>query len=253
MSISDGSTGEAAIAAAWAAVRALPQPTLAELFAADPDRPAALTRRIAWPVEPGSAAEAGMLVDFSKTHLGDEALAAFEALTEAAGFGAARDALFGGGIVNPTEGRAATHGALRGSGTDAQVEEAARAAAAHDFIEALPEGYDTYLGERGVMLSGGQKQRIAIARAILRDAKVLLLDEATSSIDTETEQLIQKAIDRLLEGRTAIVIAHRLSTIAKADEILVLDKGTVIERGNHQQLMSAGGHYAHLYETQIRD
>ncbi|HEY6963909.1 MAG TPA: glucose-6-phosphate isomerase, partial [Erythrobacter sp.] len=135
-----GNTG-GSTAAAWAALRGLPHPTLADLFAGEADRPAALTRRIAWPVEPGSEAETGMLVDFSKTHLGEEALAAFEALTEAAGFAAARDALFGGGIVNPTEGRAATHGALRGSGTEAQVEEAdALLARMGMLVEAIHEG-----------------------------------------------------------------------------------------------------------------
>ena len=120
-----GTTSGAAAAAAWAALRGLPHRTLGELFAADPARHEALTRRIAWPVEPGIAAEAGMRIDFSKTHLSDEALTAFEALAEAAGFAAARENLFGGGIVNVTEGRAATHGALRGSGTPAAVEEAA--------------------------------------------------------------------------------------------------------------------------------
>jgi ATP-binding cassette subfamily B protein len=130
---------------------------------------------------------------------------------------------------------------------------AARSIGAYEFIEKLPGGFDYNVMERGMTLSLGQRQLISFIRALAFDPRIILLDEATSSIDTETEQLIQKAIDRLLEGRTAIVIAHRLSTIAKADEILVLDKGTVIERGNHQQLMSAGGHYAHLYETQIRD
>ncbi|NCP13922.1 MAG: glucose-6-phosphate isomerase [Sphingomonadales bacterium] len=124
MSTTDIQPGETAIARAWLALRALPQPTLADLFGADADRPATLTRRIGWPVEPGSTAQAGMLIDFSKTHLSDALLAAFETLTEAAGFGLACEALFDGGIINVTEGRAATHGALRGSGTPAQVEEA---------------------------------------------------------------------------------------------------------------------------------
>lgn len=133
--------GEAAMAAAWAGLRGLPHPTLAELFAADPARHEALTRRIEWPVEPGSAVQAGMRIDFSKTHLSDTALTAFEALAEAAGFGAARENLFGGGIVNPTEGRAATHGALRGSGTPAQVEEAeALLARMGMLVEAIHEG-----------------------------------------------------------------------------------------------------------------
>ena len=128
-------------AAAWAALRALPHRALKELFAADPARHEALTRRIAWPVEPGSSAEAGMRIDFSKTHLSDELLTAFEALAEAAGFEAAREKLFGGGIVNPTEGRAATHGALRGSGTPAAVEEAeALLARMGMLVEAIHEG-----------------------------------------------------------------------------------------------------------------
>jgi len=141
MSISDVSKGEAAVTAAWAALRALPQPKLAELFAADPDRPARLTRHVAWPVEPGSPAETGMRIDFAKTHLSNDALAAFEALADAAGFGAAREALFGGGIINVTEGRAATHGALRGSGTPAQIDEAeALLARMGMLVEAIHEG-----------------------------------------------------------------------------------------------------------------
>ena len=141
MSTSGGAQGKAAIGAAWSQLKALPQPKLADLFAGDPDRPASLTRRIAWPVEPGSAAEAGMRVDFSKTHLSNDALAAFEALADASGFGAAREALFGGGIINVTEGRAATHGALRGSGTPAQIDEAeALLARMGMLVEAIHEG-----------------------------------------------------------------------------------------------------------------
>ncbi len=141
--MSDSNTGESgkALAAAWAKLREVPHATLADLFAGQPERVAAMTRRIDWPVEPGSDAEAGMLIDFSKTHLSDEALAAFEALAEAAGFAEARTALFSGGIVNPTEGRAATHGALRGSGTPAQVEEAeALLARMGMLVEAIHEG-----------------------------------------------------------------------------------------------------------------
>lgn len=141
MSTSGGAKGNAAIGAAWSRLKALPQPKLADLFAADPDRPANLTRRIAWPVEPGSPAEAGMRIDFSKTHLSDDALSAFETLAEAAGFDAARQALFGGGIINVTEGRAATHGALRGSGTPAQVDEAeALLTRMGLLVEAIHEG-----------------------------------------------------------------------------------------------------------------
>lgn len=131
--------------------------------------------------------------------------------------------------------------------------DAARSIGAYEFIEKLPGGFDYNVMERGMTLSLGQRQLVSFIRALAFDPRIILLDEATSSIDTETEQLIQKAIDRLLENRTAIVIAHRLSTIAKAHEILVLEKGEVKERGNHSTLMAAGGHYAHLYETQIAE
>ena len=131
--------------------------------------------------------------------------------------------------------------------------DAARSIGAYEFIEKLPGGFDYNVMERGMTLSLGQRQLVSFIRALAFDPRIILLDEATSSIDTETEQLIQKAIDRLLENRTAIVIAHRLSTIAKADEILVLEKGEVKERGKHASLMAAGGHYAHLYETQISE
>ena len=131
--------------------------------------------------------------------------------------------------------------------------DAARSIGAYEFIEKLPGGFDYNVMERGMTLSLGQRQLVSFIRALAFDPRIILLDEATSSIDTETEQLIQKAIDRLLENRTAIVIVHRLSTIAKADEILVLEKGEVKERGNHASLMAAGGHYAHLYETQIAE
>lgn len=134
--------------------------------------------------------------------------------------------------------------------TDAQVEEAARAAYAHEFIEELPKGYDTILGERGVRLSGGQKQRISIARALLRDAPILILDEATSSVDPEAEHLIQAALARLVAERTVLVIAHRLSTIRQAGEIAVLDKGRVVQRGRHEDLVEAPGLYANLYRAQ---
>lgn len=134
--------------------------------------------------------------------------------------------------------------------SDAEVIEAAQIANAHDFILSLPQGYDTLVGERGIRLSGGQKQRISIARAVLKDAPSLILDEATSAVDSETEAQIQEALERLMQGRTAIVIAHRLSTIRSADQIAVLDEGRVVELGSHQQIVNNGGLYAHPVERQ---
>ena len=136
--------------------------------------------------------------------------------------------------------------------TDAQIEVAARAANAHAFIMELPEGYGTILGERGTRLSGGQRQRLAIARALLTDPPILILDEATSALDTESERLVQEAIDRLLAGRTVFVIAHRLSTVAHADQILVLERGEIIERGTHPELLARRGAYHRLYSAQMR-
>ena len=136
--------------------------------------------------------------------------------------------------------------------TPQQVEAAARAANAHDFIAELPQGYDTMLGERGTRLSGGQRQRLAIARALLTDPPILILDEATSALDTESERLVQEAIDRLLAGRTVFVIAHRLSTIVHATQILVLERGRVVERGTHAALLSQGGVYARLNAIEQR-
>ena len=135
--------------------------------------------------------------------------------------------------------------------TQAEVELAARAANIHDFIMGLPDRYDTIVGERGYRLSGGEKQRIALARVILKDPRILVLDEATSSLDSESEALIQDALKRVMAGRTSIVIAHRLSTILAADQILVLDRGQIIECGTHAELLARGGLYAHLYETQF--
>lgn len=144
---------------------------------------------------------------------------------------------------------------LRYGNEDASEEEvvaAARAAHIHDMIEALPEGYDTIVGERGYRLSGGEKQRVAIARAILTDPRILILDEATSSLDSQSEALIQAALERLRRGRTSLVIAHRLSTILQADLILVLDQGRLVERGTHPELLARNGLYARLYDTQFK-
>jgi len=136
--------------------------------------------------------------------------------------------------------------------TDEEVERAARAAYAHDFISEMPEGYQTNIGDRGVRISGGQKQRLCIARAILKNAPILILDEATSALDTESEQMVQQAINNLMSNRTTFVIAHRLSTILHADTIIVMDKGVVVERGSHRQLLEANGLYKKLYTMQFQ-
>jgi ATP-binding cassette subfamily B protein len=141
----------------------------------------------------------------------------------------------------------------RTDASDAQVEAAAKAAAAHDFLTALPDGYDSYVGERGVMLSGGQKQRIAIARAILRDAPVLLLDEATSALDAESEREVQQAVDHLSKDRTTLIVAHRLATVKKADRIIVFDAGKIAAVGTHETLVAQGGLYARLARLQFTD
>jgi ATP-binding cassette subfamily B protein len=141
----------------------------------------------------------------------------------------------------------------RDTETSEQIRDAARAAQAHDFISELPEGYDTEIGERGIKLSGGQRQRIAIARALLNDPEIIVFDEATSDVDTETERQIQASIERLVEDRTAFVIAHRLSTIQDADTIVVMDEGTITERGTHEELLSYDGIYADLWDGQAEE
>jgi subfamily B ATP-binding cassette protein MsbA len=133
------------------------------------------------------------------------------------------------------------------------VVDAARRANAHEFIEALPEGYDTVIGERGMRLSGGQRQRLAIARALLRNPPILILDEATSALDTESERLVQGALETLMAGRTVLAIAHRLSTVQHADCILVLDQGRIAESGTHTELLARGGLYRRLYEMQFQE
>ena len=139
----------------------------------------------------------------------------------------------------------------RPDASDAEVKEAAIAALADEFIKDLPNGYDTVLGERGTTLSGGQRQRIAIARAILRNAPILLLDEATSALDAESERLVQKALDRIMKGRTTIVIAHRLATVVKADRIIVMENGHLVDMGTHEELSAKGGLYSHLASLQF--
>jgi ABC-type multidrug transport system fused ATPase/permease subunit len=135
--------------------------------------------------------------------------------------------------------------------TQAEIEDAAKRANAHEFISSFPQGYDTLVGERGLKLSGGQRQRIAIARAILRDPRILILDEATSALDSESERLVQEALDELMQGRTTFIIAHRLSTIRAADQILVLQKGRLVEQGTHDSLIAQQGLYASLARLQF--
>jgi ATP-binding cassette subfamily B protein/subfamily B ATP-binding cassette protein MsbA len=152
-------------------------------------------------------------------------------------------------LFNATIGENISHGSPNAS--RAQIVAAAEKAQAHGFISDLPNGYDTLIGERGYRLSGGQRQRLSLARAILRDPELLILDEATSALDTQSERLVQQAIDQFERQHTVLVIAHRLSTIVKADQIFVLDKGQIVEQGNHQQLLEREGVYAGLWRQQV--
>ena len=155
-------------------------------------------------------------------------------------------------LFNDTIAANIAYGTMTGAPMEA-IERAAVAANALEFIRTQPDGFDTVVGERGIRLSGGQRQRIAIARAILKDAPILILDEATSALDTESERLIQAALEQLMRGRTTIVIAHRLSTIEHCDRIIVLDEGRIAEQGTHADLLARKGVYARLHSRQFRD
>jgi subfamily B ATP-binding cassette protein MsbA len=144
------------------------------------------------------------------------------------------------------------YGTLQGAGRS-RIQQAATDAYAMTFIEKMPQGLDTEIGENGVKLSGGQRQRLALARALLKDAPILILDEATSALDTESERYIQAALHRVMQGRTTLVVAHRLSTIEGADVILVMDKGQIVEQGSHEELLKQDGAYAKLYNMQFKD
>jgi subfamily B ATP-binding cassette protein MsbA len=155
-------------------------------------------------------------------------------------------------LFNDTVAKNIAYGDLADASLD-EIKAASEAAYAAEFIERMPQGYDTMVGENGVLLSGGQRQRLAIARALLKNAPLLILDEATSALDTESERHIQAALDHAVQGRTTLVIAHRLSTIEKADLILVMDQGRIVERGNHQELLAQNGYYSRLHATQFQD
>jgi subfamily B ATP-binding cassette protein MsbA len=155
-------------------------------------------------------------------------------------------------LFNDTVSRNIAYGALSQVSQSA-IEDAARGAHALDFIQALPHGFDTHVGQNGVLLSGGQRQRLAIARALLKPAPILIMDEATSALDTESERAVQQALNTLMQGRTTLVIAHRLSTIQGADVIVVMDAGKIVETGRHEDLLAQGGYYASLYNMQFSD
>jgi ATP-binding cassette, subfamily B, bacterial MsbA len=196
-----------------------------------------------WDVSAGRITLDG--IDIREVRLGD--------LRRAIGTVPQEPALFSGTVAeNIAYGRPGD-GDGAGGAAAAEIEAAARAAHAHEFIERLPQGYATLVGERGVRLSGGQRQRIAIARALLKNPAVLILDEATSSLDAESERLIEEAMERLLRGRTTLIIAHRLSTVRRADRLVALDRGRVVEEGTHEELLAVRGLYARLYERQFRD
>jgi len=154
-------------------------------------------------------------------------------------------------LFSRTIGENITYGVGRDV-SDAEIEAAAQAAAIHEVIISFPDGYDTLVGEKGVTLSGGQKQRVAIARTLLKDPRILILDDATSSVDTETESVIREALERLMQGRTTFIIAHRIQSVMNADLILVLDRGRIVQRGTHDQLVTREGIYRQIYDRQVR-